>query len=194
MTDHQANPRLERLQDIRAGMEALHADALAERGGTTFTTEETIAFARRADLAQRGGHVVRSRRSSVSVTQQATHEPDEPINWPHGHVGVTEPTNEVDKSERVRLQDVAVTITGPDADECMMVTLGDHDHYLHSTTTRELSNMLLPFAFTNRAAAVTVHGVSHVLNSKASRSLSMQLQQRLDEWNRTRAFPWFSGV
>jgi len=36
--------RLERLQQIRSGMEALHADALAERDGKTFTTEETVAL------------------------------------------------------------------------------------------------------------------------------------------------------
>jgi hypothetical protein len=128
------------------------------------------------------------------MTQRETHEPDEPINWPHGHVGVSTPSPDADKSERVWLQDVAVTITDADEDECMMITLGDHDHYLHSTTTRELSEMLIPFAFTDRTAAVTIHGVTHHLNSKASRSLSILLQQRLEEWNREHGLPWLPRV
>lgn len=87
-----------------------------------------------------------------------------------------------------------MTITDADADECMMITLGGHDHYLHSTTTRELSDMLIPFALTDRAAAVTIHGVTHVLNSKASRSLSIRPQQRLEEWNRDHGLPWLPSV
>lgn len=128
------------------------------------------------------------------MTQLETHEPDEPINWPHGHVGVSTPSAEEAKSQRLRLQDVDVTITDPDADECMMVTLGGHDHYPHTTTTRELSDMLVPFGSSERAAAVTIYGVTHVLNSKASRSLSLRLQQRIDEWNPDRGLPWLPNV
>ncbi|WP_153244314.1 hypothetical protein [Microbacterium sp. CBA3102] len=46
MIDHDQNARLARLQEVRAGMEALHADALTERDGKTFTTEETVAQSR----------------------------------------------------------------------------------------------------------------------------------------------------
>lgn len=128
------------------------------------------------------------------MTQQETHEPDEPINWPHGHVGVDSPAADSDKAKRLRLEEVAVTITDDDADECMMITLGGHDHYLHSTTTRELSNMLLPYALADRPVSVTIHGVNHELNGKASRSLSDNLHRRLDEWNRDHGLPWLPRV
>jgi hypothetical protein len=36
--------RLERLQEVRSGMEVLHVDALAERGGRAFSTEETVTM------------------------------------------------------------------------------------------------------------------------------------------------------
>lgn len=51
-----------------------------------------------------------------------THEPSVARNWPQGHVDVT--------------------ITDPDDDECIAVTIHGVRHYLHSTTARELSNML----------------------------------------------------
>lgn len=51
MTDPADQARLARLQEIREGMEALRIEALAERGGRTFTTEETLEFIRRHDLA-----------------------------------------------------------------------------------------------------------------------------------------------
>ncbi len=51
-----------------------------------------------------------------------THEPAIPQNWPDGHV--------------------AVALTGDDEDECIEVTIHGVKHYLHSTTARELSNML----------------------------------------------------
>lgn len=44
--------RLARLQEIREGMESLRIEALAERGGRTFTTEEALEFIRRQDLAE----------------------------------------------------------------------------------------------------------------------------------------------
>ena len=51
MTDPEDPARLARLQEIREGMEELRIEALAERGGKTFTTEETLEFIRRQDLA-----------------------------------------------------------------------------------------------------------------------------------------------
>ncbi|WP_144792807.1 antitoxin VbhA family protein [Microbacterium paludicola] len=51
MTDSEEHARLARLQEIREGMEALRIEALAEREGKTFTTEETLEFIRRQDLA-----------------------------------------------------------------------------------------------------------------------------------------------
>lgn len=115
------------------------------------------------------------------MTTQETHEPDIPINWPHGHVAVTDEPDGADARDRLRLRDVEVTITDPDDDECMMIRLGGHQHYLHSTTTRALSNMVN--AHGERAAAVTVHGITHTLNATAARSLGQLLQKRLSEWN-----------
>ncbi|MFJ4017315.1 hypothetical protein [Microbacterium sp. NPDC090014] len=51
MTDPEDQARLARLQEIREGMEALRIEALAERGGKTFTTDETLEFIRRHDDA-----------------------------------------------------------------------------------------------------------------------------------------------
>jgi hypothetical protein len=51
-----------------------------------------------------------------------THEPAIPVNWPDGHV--------------------KVSLTGDDADECILVWIHGHMHYLHSTTARELERML----------------------------------------------------
>lgn len=51
MTEPEGQARLARLQEIREGMEELRIEALAERGGKTFTTEETLEFIRRQDLA-----------------------------------------------------------------------------------------------------------------------------------------------
>ncbi|CAH0148414.1 hypothetical protein SRABI98_00724 [Microbacterium sp. Bi98] len=50
MTEPEEQARLARLQEIREGMEELRIKALAERGGKTFTTEETLEFIRRHDL------------------------------------------------------------------------------------------------------------------------------------------------
>lgn len=52
-----------------------------------------------------------------------THEPDVPQNWPDGHA--------------------SVALTGDDQDECIEITIHGILHYLHSSTARELSNMLL---------------------------------------------------
>lgn len=51
MTYPEEQARLARLQEIREGMESLRIEALAERGGRTFTTEEALEFIRRHDLA-----------------------------------------------------------------------------------------------------------------------------------------------
>jgi hypothetical protein len=58
-----------------------------------------------------------------SADVDETHEPDVPENWPNGHV--------------------SVALTSRDVDECIEVTIHGVKHYLHSTTARALSNMLL---------------------------------------------------
>ena len=121
-----------------------------------------------------------------------THEPDEPVDWPHGSVAESAAPAGSAANNRLRLADVSVTITDPDDDECILIRLGDHQHYLHSSTTREFSNMLL--AHGDRAATITVHTVTHTLNQKALRALSQQLRWRLDEWNREARKHGFSGV
>lgn len=57
------------------------------------------------------------------ATKTETHEPAIPRDWPNGHVNVK--------------------LTGDEVDECVKVTIHGIDHYLHATTARELSNMLL---------------------------------------------------
>lgn len=52
-----------------------------------------------------------------------THEPDVPRHWPEGHV--------------------SVALTDDDQDECIEITIHGVRHYLHSSTARELSNMLV---------------------------------------------------
>ncbi len=59
--------------------------------------------------------------SPVYVTE--THEPRIPQNWPEGHV--------------------SVALTEDEWDECIEVTIHGVRHFLHSTTARQLSNMLL---------------------------------------------------
>lgn len=67
------------------------------------------------------GSRLKAERASAPLPAE-THEPAVPRNWPGGHVGVA--------------------ITDPTADECIEVTIHGVRHYLHSTTARELSNML----------------------------------------------------
>lgn len=52
MTNSEDQARLTRLQEIRDGMEGLHANALAEREGRTFTTEETLALIERRNQSK----------------------------------------------------------------------------------------------------------------------------------------------
>ena len=68
---------------------------------------------------------LKAERQQVKVIREpvtVTHEPEVPNNWPDGHVGVA--------------------LTGDDQGECIEVTIHGVRHYLHSTTARELSNML----------------------------------------------------
>jgi hypothetical protein len=58
-----------------------------------------------------------------TVLVRETHEPDEPLNWPDGHVNVE--------------------LTGDDRDECIAVTIHGVRHYLHSTTAQALSEKLI---------------------------------------------------
>lgn len=64
----------------------------------------------------------RGRKPAAHLIRE-THEPAAPINWPDGHVGVE--------------------LTPDAVGECIEVRIHDVQHYLHSTTARELSNMLL---------------------------------------------------
>ena len=62
-------------------------------------------------------------REANRTLKRETHEPKQPRNWPDGHV--------------------AVALTGSESEECFRLTVHGVEHYLHSSTTRELSNMLL---------------------------------------------------
>ena len=70
-----------------------------------------------------GQSMGKQRREADRALKRETHEPKQPQNWPHGHV--------------------AVALTGSESEECVRVTVHGVDHYLHSTTARELSNMLV---------------------------------------------------
>jgi hypothetical protein len=52
------------------------------------------------------------------VEGHTTHEPTPPINWPDGHVGVTQ--------------------TDAATEECLAVRIHDLVHYQHATTARKL--------------------------------------------------------
>lgn len=69
MTDPEDQARLARLQEIREGMEALDIEALAERGGKTFTTEETLELIRRHELAA----------DATARRAHEGHEPDQAV-------------------------------------------------------------------------------------------------------------------
>lgn len=62
-------------------------------------------------------------RKTAKILIQETHEPATPNDWPNGHVDVE--------------------LTPDDVEECIKVRIHEVQHYLHSTTARELSNMLL---------------------------------------------------
>lgn len=75
----------------------------------------------------------RGRRPRTELIRE-THEPESPINWPDGHVGVA--------------------LTDDDVEECIAVRIHGVQHFLHSTTARELSDMLLGRLDEWNAAAV----------------------------------------
>jgi hypothetical protein len=116
----------------------------------------------------------------MSATE--THEPDEPINWPEGHVLVERETRNAEPLDRLKLAEVGVSITDMDADECILVALADHKHFLHSTTAKALSDQLL--SHDGHAVAITIHGVTHTVGQNASRGLRQTLERRLTEWNK----------
>ena len=118
--------------------------------------------------------------STMSIEE--THEPSEPINWPDGHVSVVREPKAVSSLDRVKLAEIAVSMTGMDEDECIVVGLAGHRHFLHSTTARALSDKLVKQY--GRAVEVTIHGVRHRLGEKASRAFQQALQRRLAEWNK----------
>lgn len=64
----------------------------------------------------------RGRRPAKELIRE-THEPDTPIDWPDGHVGAE--------------------LTEDDVEECIAVRIHGVKHYLHLTTARELSDMLV---------------------------------------------------
>lgn len=80
-------------------------------------------LARAGSDVQKGPTVSHRGRKTGKILIRETHEPVVPNDWPEGHVGVELTTDEID--------------------ECMRVRIHDVEHYLHSTTARELSNMLL---------------------------------------------------
>jgi hypothetical protein len=114
-----------------------------------------------------------------------THEPEEPTNWPHGHVGVTRANAMGNKSDWLTMDNVGVELTDDTAGECIAITLADTRHFLHSTTARELSNMLL--GLNGPPVTITIHDVNHSAGGAAARTLSKALNARLKEWNRTAA-------
>lgn len=119
------------------------------------------------------------------MTIQETHEPDEPINWPDGHVSVVREPRSADSRERIKLADIDVKLTDLEDDECILVSLAGCRHYLHSTTARALSDKLI--IHDGHAVAITIHDVKHSVGRNASRALRQTLQRRLTEWNTTHA-------
>jgi hypothetical protein len=87
--------------------------------------------------------------------------------------------------DRLKLVDIAVDLTGIDEDECVVVRLADHRHFLHSTTARALSEKLIKQE--GRAVLIRIHGIEHTAGRNASRALGQALQRRLSEWNRVNA-------
>lgn len=117
-----------------------------------------------------------------------THEPEEPINWPHGHVAVARANIKGGKTGWLTVDSVGVELTDDDDDECIAVTLADTRHLLHSTTARELSNMLL--ALNGLPVTITIHDVNHSAGGATARTLNKALIARLNEWNQKPGVPW----
>lgn len=161
----------------------LVAGGLAAR----YPVEEPLPDAALALIA-----LVRGTRGSSQhdADMYITHEPALPVDWPNGHVSV-EP-GDSDVAGALDEDQVDVTLTNADVDECMLITIGDYRHYLHSTTTRELSNMLR--SLVGHRASVTVHGMRHSLQEDAVTALDVQLRQRIAEWNARARSLGFPGV
>jgi hypothetical protein len=62
-------------------------------------------------------------KSIHKITVKETREPANPVNWPQGHV--------------------SVDITDDSISECFTITIHGIKHYLHATSARALSDMLL---------------------------------------------------
>ncbi|MFF2053707.1 hypothetical protein ACFVU2_19040 [Leifsonia sp. NPDC058194] len=82
----------------------------------------------------------------------------------------------------MKLSQTGVSLTGDDEIECIRVTLANYEHFLHSSTARELGNQLA--AHDGRAVSITIHDVTHTAGANASRALRQTLQRRLTEWNK----------
>jgi hypothetical protein len=84
-------------------------------------TAGTLAQAAPLPEAKAMGKASRNKRERAAVVP-TTHEPDKPHDWPRGHV--------------------RVDLTGDDAGECIVVTIHDVRHFLHSTTAQALNEGL----------------------------------------------------
>lgn len=117
------------------------------------------------------------------MPQHETHEPVVPSpTWPEGHVAVEREPHGASSGDRVKLAETGVSLTGDDEVECIRVTLADYEHFLHSSTARELGNQLA--AHEGRAVSITIHDVTHKAGANASRALRQTLERRLTEWNK----------
>jgi hypothetical protein len=113
--------------------------------------------------------------------ENETHEPEIPVNWPHGHVAVSR-MNSARNQDQLTTDDVDVTLTDDTESECIAIDLADTRHFLHSTTAREFSNMLLDL--NGLPVTITIHGVEHSAGGAVARLLSKVLLARINEWNR----------
>lgn len=120
-----------------------------------------------------------------------TREPDVPIDWPHGHVAVTRSGRDSVSAE-LRISDISVKLTDASESECIAVDLGATRHFLHSTTARELSNMLL--ALRGQPVSITIHGVQHSAGGATARTLSGELVKSINEWNEMARAMGLNGV
>lgn len=121
-----------------------------------------------------------------------THEPDEPLNWPDGHVGVRREPGGSDPGVRLKLGDFSVSITDPEDDECILISAPGGRHFLHSTTARALSDKLV--YQDGHAVEITIHGVTYTAGRTASRGFAQELKRRLAEWNKLANAWGFPGV
>ncbi|UOE43173.1 hypothetical protein [Agromyces larvae] len=116
------------------------------------------------------------------MTAIETHEPVEPIDWPNGHVQVAAAPRLAGSEHSLSDADINVALTAEDANECILITIGEARHYLHSTTARALSDKLL--AFNGPPVMITIHGITHTTGGATARASNTSLRARLVEWNR----------